>query len=100
MLLAVIIGGMGKGLSSLQHEIIRVLESAERPARAPSWCRHGEWIPRDIIEALGRENTASNRAVISRALSRLADRGFVGARHGQLCTQGRGYRYFLLKRPA
>ena len=86
---------MGKGLSSLQKDILQVLGHAPRAARAPELCRHGEWIPRDIIEALGRENTASNRVAVSKALSRLIERGLVDARRGQLCTQGSGYRYSL-----
>jgi hypothetical protein len=67
------VSGMGKGLSTLQKDILAVLE--EFPSREDfpehgfsitSWARRGQ-----ILKRLGRPPTASNRVAISKALARL-----------------------------
>jgi predicted transcriptional regulator len=78
---------MGRGLSPLQHEILAVLK-----ARRGGWAR-----PKDVIDALGREPTSSNRTVVSKALDRLEVRGLVEVGHGAIRNVGNSYLYRLRK---
>jgi hypothetical protein len=86
---------MGKGLSPLQEDVLAVLKEfpalEEFPATGAislaTWAR-----PRDILAALGREPTSSNRTAISKSLNRLCERGLVAAARGQLYT-GKGLKY-------
>jgi hypothetical protein len=75
---------MGRGLSPLQGCILLLLPLDIEE----SWYR-----PRQILEALKLPPTASNRAVLSRALQRLLDRGLVVSDSPQRCTQGHGFLY-------
>jgi hypothetical protein len=93
---------VGKGLSSLQRDILEILERFKLPrkCRQPSTWMVIVWVfsiaklarPKDIIEAFGRKNTASDRVAVSKALARLIARGLVDGYSG-LLAQGRGYRY-------
>lgn len=79
-------------LSKVQKEILANLATFSQPI--------GTYIgnlPRtgDIIDALGRDRTASNYAVISRALTRLCSRGLISAFHGEIYSQGKGFRYAI-----
>lgn len=87
---------MAKGLSALQKGILEVLRN-QSPQCESQWWRE-TWRPVDIIAALGRENTASNRVAVSKALSRLIDRGLVDYGRYARATQGMGYRYSLRRR--
>jgi hypothetical protein len=99
-MLAIILKGMGKGLSPLQKEILRALEDFETDDE-----RRGNYIgnfalPRDILAALGRDRSrVSNRSAVSKALLRHVRRGHVVAYHGGICLQGKARRYALRKRP-
>ena len=74
--------GMGKGLSPLQRVILAVLEQ-----------QHG-WIrPKDILDALGREPTPSNRTAVSKALDRLWARDLIETGHSEVATVGKSYLY-------
>lgn len=91
---------MGKGLSKLQCAILDVLRGFPSLAE-----RRGDYIgdwarPRDILVALKRPPTSSNRVAISKALARLHQRGLVAVAAPELCTQGRGYRYCRITEPA
>jgi len=73
---------MGKGLSPLQHEILTAIKAQ------PGWLR-----PKVILDAIGREPTASNRVALSKALSRLCERGLVEWIQSELANPGRSYLY-------
>ncbi len=53
-----------------------------------SWAR-----PKQILSALRREPTASNRVSLSKALDRLCHRGCVAKAMGGLYSAGKFYRY-------
>ena len=82
MLLAVITGSVGKGLSQLQHDILAVLRTR------PGWIR-----PKDILDALGREPTPSNRSAVSKALDRLCARELVELGRGEIMSAGKSSLY-------
>lgn len=83
---------MGKGLSDLQREILKVLE--QFPAAGETGTYIGSWaFPKDIMAALGREPTDANRAAISKALGRLCERGLVAKAYGQILSPGKAARY-------
>jgi hypothetical protein len=93
ILLAVIVGRMGKGLSRLQTDILAVLEEwpsleDSEPGSVRAWA-----LPRDIIAALRRSKTAATRASISKALARLHARGAVARVSGDLAIAGKSFRY-------
>jgi len=68
---------MGRGLSQQQRDILNVLPTFEEGMEAR------DMIPtREIIEALGIIRTPSSRASVSRALSRLRERGLVTWKYG------------------
>jgi len=93
---------MNRGLSSLQTDILAVLDqwpsfekaTAARPAQRDDWA-----VPRDIIERLELPKNAVTRASLSRALSRLHKRGLVARAFGQLVSVGRSYRYLKINDP-
>jgi DNA-binding MarR family transcriptional regulator len=90
---------MGKGLSQLQRNILRVLDrfpslEASPPGRFGKWAR-----PADIFHAFGLERTASNRATISRALDRLNQRGLVAKCSGEAASVGKSRRYARITDP-
>jgi DNA-binding MarR family transcriptional regulator len=64
--LAVINSTMGRGLSTLQLQILAALEQLSEEAR-----------PKDIMTMLNRESTNANRVAVSKALCRLVERGLV-----------------------
>lgn len=90
---------MGKGLSQLQRDVIDIL------GRAPSYeATRGDglsqWLlPRDILKALRREPSASNRAALSKALRRLHERGHVARAAGEMAYAGKAFRYALITDP-
>jgi hypothetical protein len=95
---------MGKGLSSLQKSILEILGRFQTTREAQTtkyMVEDGRAMfsparlarSKDIVEALGRKNTLSNRVVVSKALARLMARGLV-----DVYSQGRGYRYSLRSR--
>jgi DNA-binding MarR family transcriptional regulator len=85
--------GMGKGLSQLQRDILRVLDGFPSLEESPPG-HFGRWArPTDIFDALGIERTASNRAVISRALDRLNQRGLIAKCSGEAASVGKSRRY-------
>jgi Fe2+ or Zn2+ uptake regulation protein len=57
---------MGRGLSTLQLQILAALEQLSEEAR-----------PKDIMTMLNRESTNANRVAVSKALCRLVERGLV-----------------------
>lgn len=63
---------MGRGLSQQQKDILAILP----PLRDGMDCCHAP-TTRDIIAMLGLDITPSNRASVSRAVSRLQARGLV-----------------------
>jgi len=79
-------------LSKMQKEILLCLMAF----KVPDTEYIGD-LPRtgEIIEALGRPRTASNYAVVSRALSRLEERGLVRLYRPYLAARGRGLHYSL-----
>lgn len=84
---------MGKGLSRLQRDILRVLDEfpcleESPPGSFAKWAR-----PADIFAALSIERTASNRAAVSRALDRLNQRGLIAKCSGEMAAVGKSRRY-------
>jgi hypothetical protein len=75
---------MGKGLSPLQNDILAVLEEC------PGWAR-----PRVILNRLGLEPTASNRAALSKSLARLCMRGKVSFGSAERSLPGKSNLYRL-----
>jgi predicted transcriptional regulator len=73
---------MGKGQSPLQRDILAALEAH------PGWRR-----PRDILNALGREPTPSNRVGMTKALARLCERGLIQRERGEAMNVGKSYLY-------
>ena len=67
----------------MQHHILAALSS-----HRDGWVR-----PRDILNALGRASTASNRAAVSRALRRLWERDLIEVGHGEIMSAGKSYLY-------
>ena len=66
----------------MQRVILAVLEQ-----------QHG-WIrPKDILDALGREPTPSNRTAVSKALDRLWARDLIETGHSEVATVGKSYLY-------
>jgi len=68
---------MGRGLSPQQKEILDLLPRLSDHKADP---KNPEFTPmrtKDIREALGLPETASNRASVSRSISRLYDRGLI-----------------------
>jgi DNA-binding MarR family transcriptional regulator len=51
-----------------------------------------------VIEALGRERSAANYAIVSRALARLEQRGLIQGWRSELLVVGKGRRYCLAPR--
>jgi len=74
ILLAAIILVMGRG--RLQHDILAVLDKRH------DWSR-----PKDILSALNRQPTASNRAGVSRVLKALWERGLIDSARALRCLQ-------------
>lgn len=96
---------MGRGLSDLQKEILAVLPAIGRDRWEcgcyykdyhPKWGRvvdPCEWmLSGDVLAAIRREPTPSNRVALSKALGRLHERGLVG-RFGPAWAQGSPYLY-------
>ncbi|SKA26415.1 MarR family transcriptional regulator [Consotaella salsifontis] len=80
---------MGRGLSTLQRDLLMVLQEYPKPGNyGPKFAR-----PRDLIAALGLENTAATRAAVSKALRRLAERDLLTVYRAEVRLQGNGYRY-------
>lgn len=79
-------------LSKMQKEILLCLAAFKAPDTA-----HIGDLPRtgEIIGSLGRPRTTSNYAAVSRALSRLEERGLVRSYRSYLAIRGRGLRYAL-----
>jgi hypothetical protein len=73
---------VGKGTSPLQEAILDILD--ERTG----WSR-----PKDILEALGREPTPTNRTAISKALTRLWVRKLVEQSTGEVVQVGKSRLY-------
>jgi hypothetical protein len=94
---------MGKGLSSLQHDILGVLENwpsfedatLSAPGSIGCWAKPG-----DIIQALGRSKSPASRAAMSKALLRLHQRGLVARAAGEVAAAGMGFRYVRVANPA
>jgi hypothetical protein len=87
-------------LSKMQKEILTYLVTAPQPLHHPN--EYGTYntknVPRtgDIIDALHRQRTPSNYAVVSRALSRLQARGLINSFHGAVFySQGKGHCYAI-----
>lgn len=93
---------MGKGLSQLQRAILEILdrypslESSMDGGRVDmkGWCR-----PSDLLDALGRTRRSGERAAISKALSRLCERGLVYKGFGEVASVGKGGRYARILSP-
>jgi hypothetical protein len=91
--------GMGKGLSSLQRQVLEVLSGfptlkrADYPTREERTPRADYARPVDILRALHRPLTPANRVSMSKALRRLWERDEIARLHGQLCSVGKGYGY-------
>jgi DNA-binding MarR family transcriptional regulator len=93
---------MGKGLSPLQRAILEVLEafpSLEATLAGDKIDLSGWAYPRDIMNRMGMEGTASQRAAVSRALARLQARGLVARFHGEVAAVGRSGRYARITDP-
>jgi hypothetical protein len=93
---------MGRSRSSLQRDILAVLEEwptfelaeAEAPGSVKDWA-----LPRDIIGRLGLPKTGSTRATISRALLRLHQKGLVARASGELADVGKSFHYLRISNP-
>ena len=84
---------MGRGISELQTRVLNVLDgwpSAEQAAtmEAGNWAKPGE-----LIERLDLPKTNGTRAVLSRALRRLLQRGLVARRADGKIAAVCKYRY-------
>ena len=88
---------MRKGLSLLQRNILDALAVIPARVRDGIDCQYiGDWAtPKNIMDALGRKPTNSNRAAISRALARLCERRLVAKAQGQISGTGKSGRYAL-----
>ena len=90
---------MGKGLSPLQKDILAALDRwplyeqamTATPGQLDDWA-----FPRDIIEHLGLPKSGVTSASVSRALSRLCDRGLVARASGKVASVGRSFRYLKI----
>jgi hypothetical protein len=97
---------VGRGLSPLQHEILVALnkfpsyEELEAKARRTGHFNLKLWArPSQILRLLGREPDPNNRASLSRALTRLCQRGLVSATQPLLFrAPGRSWFYVLTKK--
>lgn len=81
---------MGRGLSPLQLRLIEALRTY------PQAGRYGTTVyarPKDLIAALGLENTAATRTAVSKSLRRLAKKGLISVWVAGVRLQGSGYRY-------
>ena len=76
---------MGRGL--LQHDILAVLDKQR------GWSR-----PKDILAALNREPTATNRVAISKALKRLWQRELIDLATPEVCNVGKSNLYRARRR--
>ena len=94
---------MGKGLSPLQKDILAALDRwplyeqamTATPGQLDDWA-----FPRDIIEHLGLPKSGVISVSVSRALSRLCDRGLVARESGNVASVGRSFRYLKMTNPA
>jgi hypothetical protein len=87
-------------LSKVQKDILAFLATAPQPLYQPN--EYGTYntnnAPRtgDVIDALGRERTPSNYAVVSRAMGRLEARGLINVFHSAVFYRpGKGRCYAL-----
>ena len=93
---------MGRGHSPMQEEILRILQGFQSEPGPPDEYGHqfvGDMAtPTQIIDALGLERTAANRASVSRSLRRVVERGDAQAYGSIIRRQGNGSRYAATKR--
>ena len=76
---------MERGL--LQHDILAVLDKRR------GWSR-----PKEILAALNRDPTATNRVAISKALKRLWERGLIDMATTEVYNVGKSYLYKARRR--
>lgn len=90
---------MGQGLSPLQHRILKALEgfpTFEASVESDTVHLKGWAEPKHLFAAVDIIPTPTNRAVLSKALDRLHQRGFVAKFHGEVAIQGKAARYALI----
>jgi len=85
---------MGRGLSRLQADILKALESFPRPS-PPRSDLTGEARTGTVIDAVGLKRSPASYASVSRALDRLARRGLVLVWFSEVRTIGKGACYSL-----
>lgn len=86
---------MGKGLSSLQRDILVAL--ALFPAFEDGRC---VWaMPGEILDTLDRRATPANQVALSKALKRLHERGLVARASGEFADVGKAFRYSRIPNP-
>jgi len=81
-------------LSPMQRAIINALDPMPEPAGGYISLK-GMPTTGGVIERIGRLREPKSYASVSRSLERLVRAGLVEACSGQLCIQGRGFRYAL-----
>jgi hypothetical protein len=86
---------MGKGLSALQRDILAVLDDFPALEQVIDSDSFKLWAkPSQILSALHRKSTASNRVSISKALDRLFERGLVARGMGMRMSAGK-FRFYV-----
>jgi hypothetical protein len=90
---------MGKGLSPLQKDILALLEEIPAFEEQPNGIISGWATPRQMLAALDRPPTPSNRAALSKALLRLYERGLVARASSELASVGKSFRYVRIGDP-
>ena len=86
---------MGRGLSSQQRDILKVLERFPRGPRQDGLFDKELARPGDILDALGVERTPVRYASVSRALKRLSRRGLINMYDTEEWLPGKSYLYAL-----